>query len=219
MNEPFSLAFVRPSTFGAIAGIHLPAGVEAVTNEVLQRLDPLERVIAQKLRGRRQIEFAGGRLAYRALRSDAGPLTTGERGEPCCPPGLSVSVTHKSDLAVALVGDAQNGTLGLDLEGDGRERMTIAHRVLCPDEQVEVESLPAAQRWRAVLLRFALKEAAYKAIHPHLHRFVSFQEAHVTLGEGEAKVVILTEPTLELEAGWETLGAHKILASVRARRR
>ena len=145
MNEPFSLAFVRPSTFGTIAAIHLPAGVEAVTNAVLERLDPLERALAEKLRGRRQIEFTGGRLAYRALKSDAGPLASGERGEPHCPPGLSVSVTHKSDLAVALIGDAHHGTVGLDLEGDGRERMTIAHRVLCPEEQAEVESLPAAE--------------------------------------------------------------------------
>lgn len=220
MIEPFSLAFVRPSTFGALAAVHLPSGVEAVTNEVLERLDPQERAIAAGLRGRRQIEFTGGRLAWRALRPELGPLGMGERGEPVCPSGLSVSLTHKQDLALALVGEETAGTLGLDLEADDRERMTIADRVLRPEELEEVARLPAAQKWRAVLLRFALKEAAYKAIHPHLLRFVGFQEALVTLGAaGEAGISIVTEPTLSLEAGWEALEGQKILASVRARRR
>jgi enterobactin synthetase component D len=219
MNEPFSLAFARPSTFGALAAVHLPSGVQAVTNEVLQRLDPQERAIASTLRGRRQIEFTGGRLAWRALAASSGPLGTGERGEPLCPPGLSVSLTHKQDLALALAGDLANGTLGLDLEGDGRERLTITERVLRPEELELVGKLPEAEKWRAVLLRFALKEAAYKAIHPHLMRFVGFQEASVTVsGEGTAAISIVTEPTLILEAAWEALDAHKILASVRARR-
>ena len=217
MSTPFSLAFVRPSTFGTLAAVHLPSGVEAVTNEVLDRLDPDERAIARGLRGRRQIEFTGGRLAWRAINAEAGPLRTGERGEPLCPPGLSVSLTHKTDLALALVGAAGRGTLGLDLEGDGRARMTIADRVLRPEEREVVWQLPEADRWRAVLIRFALKEAAYKAIHPHLLRFVGFQEAQVTLGaEGQAGVVIISEPTLALEAGWEALDADKVLASVRA---
>ena len=62
-------------------------------------------------------------------------------------------------------------------------------------------------------------EAAYKAIHPHLLRFVGFQEARVTLGaQGKAAVEIVTEPKLVLEAGWESLDEHKVLASVRATR-
>lgn len=220
MNEPFSLAFVRPSKFGELAAVHLPGGVEAVTNEILERLHPEERALAATLRGRRQIEFAGGRLAFRALRPDAGPLGSGERGEPRCPPGLSVSVSHKQDLALALVGRVEDGTLGLDLEGDGRERMTIAERVLRPEELEAVNRLPEAERWPAVLLRFAFKEAAYKAIHPHLQRFVGFQEALVTLGErGLAQIEILGEPTLRLEAAWESLRGARILASVRVRRR
>lgn len=220
MNTPFSLAFARSSKFGELAAIHLPAGVQAVTNEVLARLDPDERAIAAGLRGRRQIEFTGGRLAWRALRGDLGPLRSGERGEPLCPPGFSVSVTHKQDLAIALVGSAADGTLGLDLEGDGRARMTIAERVLRPEEREAVALLPEAEQWPAVLLRFALKEAAYKAIHPHLLRFVGFQEALVTLEPGNvAQLSIVTEPTLELEGGWEALDAVKILALVRAKRR
>ena len=220
MNEPFSLAFARPSPFGALAAIHLPRGVEAVTNDVLQRLDPEERAFASSLRGRRQIEFTGGRLAWRVLNPQAGPLASGERGEPLCPPGLSVSLTHKLDLALAIVGEASAGTLGLDLEGDARERMTIASRVLRPEELEVMSALPQAEQWRAVLLRFALKEAAYKAIHPHLQRFVGFQEARVTLGgEGEAAIEIVTEPGLILEAGWEALDAQQVLATVRAKRR
>ena len=220
MNEPFSLAFARSSTFGTVAAIHLPSGVEAVTNEVLERLDPDVRAIAAGLRGRRQIEFTGGRLAWHAARPGAGPLQLGERGEPLAPSGLSVSLTHKEDLAIALVGEAADGTLGLDLEGDARERMTIAQRVLRPEELERMRRLPERQQWRVVLLSFALKEAAYKAIHPHLQRFVGFQEAAVQLGEApQATISIVTEPTLVLEAGWEALDGFKVLAQVRAKRR
>jgi 4'-phosphopantetheinyl transferase EntD len=222
MSTPFSLAFARPCSFGTLAAVHLPSGVEAVTNDVLDRLDPQERAVAMTLRARRQIEFTGGRLAFRALKPDAAPLIIGERGEPLCPPGFSVSLTHKDDLALAIVGEAAEGTLGLDLEGDARERMTIANRVLRPEEQAVVAQLPDAdaEKWRAVLLRFAIKEAAYKAIHPHLQRFVGFQEALVVLGaEGEATLSIVTEPGLVLEACWESLGGPRILALVRAKRR
>jgi len=213
MNEPFSVAFVRPAAFGTLAGIHLPSGVEAVTVDVLQRLHPVERALAETMRGRRQIEFTGGRLAWRALGVSAEPLAIGSEGEPQCPAGKSVSLTHKQDLAVAMVGDATAGTLGLDLEGDARERMTIASRVLRPEE---LEALPLVDAWRAVLVRFALKEAAYKAIHPHLRRFVGFQEARV--GLNPVTVEIVTEPSVRLEASWEALDAFKVLAMVRARR-
>lgn len=215
MNEPFSIAFVRPSRFGAVAGVHLPAGVEAVTDTVLMRLHPDERAVARTLKGRRQIEFTGGRLAVRALRPDADALGTGERGEPLCPPGVSLSLTHKQDLAIAMVGDAAAGTIGIDLEGDGRARMTIAERVLRPEE---LAALPAVDPWPAVLLRFALKEAAYKAIHPHLNRFVGFHEARVGLEPG-VTVEIVTEPSLRLEAYWESLGGPRVLACVRAQRK
>ncbi len=219
MSEPFSLAFIRTSGFGVLAAVSLPRGTQAVPDAVLQRLDPDEAAIAATLRGRRQIEFTGGRLAWRALKPQSGPLRTGERGEPLGPSGVSVSLTHKQDLALALVGDAGAGCLGIDLEGDGRERMIIAQRVLRPEELEGVARLPEGERWRAVLLRFALKEAAYKAIHPHLLRFVGFQEATVRLGEhGAAEVTIVTEPTLVLEAGWELLDAQRVLATVRATR-
>lgn len=219
MNAPFSLAFSRRCVFGALSATHLPDGVEPVSEDVLGRLHPEERAVAIALRGRRQIEFTGGRIAYRAQQPLEGPLLTGADGEPLAPAGLSVSLTHKRDLALALVGEASAGTLGLDLEGDGRERMTIAERVLRPEELASVQALPAAEQWPAVQLRFALKEAAYKAIHPHLRRFVGFQEALVELSDPPT-VRIFTrpeEPALALEAAWESLPGTRVLALVRAK--
>ena len=218
MNSAFSVAFSRPCPFGEVAAVNLPDGVEAVTQDVLDRLHLDERPLAIGLKGRRQIEFAGGRLAWRALRPDGGALKTGPDGEPIAPGRVSVSLTHKKDLALAMVGEASAGTLGLDLEGDGRERMVIAERVLTPSELEVVERLPVAEQWPSVLLRFALKEAAYKAIHPHLRRFVGFQEAEVTL-DGGPQLRILTrfgEPALALECGWEVLTDFRVLAFVRA---
>ena len=220
MNGPFSLAFLRPITFGKLAAVNLPAGVEAVTEEVLGRLHPEEAALARTFKGRRQVEFVGGRLAWRALQPQGDPLGVGPRGEPLAPSGLSVSVAHKRDLALALVGAAADGTLGVDLEVDDRDRSSIAPRVLGLAELEEVARLPEGERWASVLLRFALKEAAYKAIHPHLQRYVGFHEAEV-LGGAPPRVTVTTradEPALLLEGAWEALGGSKILALVRARR-
>src|SRR4051812_14522000 len=104
MNTPFSIAFSRRCVFGALSATHLPDGVEPVSEEVLSRLHPEERVVALRLRARRQIEFTGGRIAWRAQQPLEGPLLTGADGEPLAPAGLSVSVSHKRDLALALVG-------------------------------------------------------------------------------------------------------------------
>lgn len=151
-------------------------------------LHPLERELALSLAPRRRGEWIGGRLALRGAASELGidlePVLRGPRGEPLLPAGWSGSISHKRRLAVALIAPAAAGTLGLDLEELLPERMAIRQKILRPEEEEEILSLPEALRWDAVLARFALKEAVYKALHPHVNRFVGFLEAAV---EGEAE--------------------------------
>jgi len=188
---PFSEAPVERHPFGWLAIVHLPDGREPVPPEVLARLAPEEAAWAATLRGRRQIEWSGGRLALRAAARAAGielpPVLPGTRGEPLLPPGVQASISHKRTVALALVGQGSE-TIGLDVEELAPPRPAIAARILRPEELAAVDALPEAARWPAILARFAAKEAIYKAIHPHLRRYVAFSEASVALDPPAARL-------------------------------
>jgi 4'-phosphopantetheinyl transferase EntD len=227
VTEPFHTAWVRPVRFGVLAAVALPAGLEPVPPGVLARLHPRERAMAEAERGRRQIEVVGGRLAFRAAAAalnvpiDEHPLLADSARAPLSPTGWSVSLTHKGDLALALVGPAHEGSLGVDLEGGARDRSSIASRVCRPEELALVESLPEAERWADVVLRFAVKEAVYKAIAPRLGRFFGFQAARVdrVRETGVAVTMFLepSDPTFDVEAEVVPVEQERLVAMVRAR--
>ena len=131
-----------------------------------------------------------------------------------------MSLSHKRGLAVALVGVIGEGTVGVDVEG-GRARMAVADRVLSASELEEVQRLPQPERWASVELRFSMKEAVYKAIHPHLGRYVGFEECIVAVrGERDTTATLTRrdgEPALSLTCAWERWQGWTI-CQVRARR-
>lgn len=189
-REPLSESLWVPAweevSFGALASLRLPEGDDPVPLHVLEGLHEGERMHAASLGGRRRIEWVGGRLALRHAAERCGisldPVLVGRRGEPLLPPGVSASISHKRGLAAALLSLEGGATVGLDLEELGRERMAIADRILDEEERTSLERLPPEERWASLLLRFAVKEAIYKAIHPRVGRFVSFHEAVVEDG-------------------------------------
>jgi enterobactin synthetase component D len=235
---PFTTLFVRPHAFGLLAGVSLPSERAPVPDEVLARLPEAERVAAGAHQGFRQQEWVGARLAWHAAASALGlgvhPLLSGADREPLPPPGVAVSLTHKRDLALALVGDAAEGALGLDLEGDGRERLRIEPRVLSAAESAHLDTLPPERRWLELMVRFAVKEAIYKAVHARLRRYVAFDEAEVEVELGQVRVSDLladlsqvevvtvprarlhSVPAPQLECVAEHAGG-RVLAAVRAR--
>jgi len=220
---PFSIAFAETTPFGELVAVHLPPGLDdEVPSPVLERLFPEERAVAEEARRRRRIEWCGGRLALRLaterLGVQPGPVLRGERGEPLLPAGLTASVSHKRRLAAALVARAKLGTVGLDLEELEPARLSIAPRVLRPEEERELSALPEGERWASLATRFAVKEAVYKALHPHVRRFVRFSEASVRLEPCAAPEVSLHleggEGPFQLETRAETR-AGLLIATVR----
>ncbi len=222
--EFFEVAWVRTVRFGVLAAVPLPAGTEPVPEVVLARLAPEERALAGVERGRRQIEYAGGRLAARAaaevLGVPWGPLLTNDQREPLTAVGVTASITHKADLAIALVARDAAGKVGVDLEGDGRSRMTIASKVCRPEELAEIESLPESERWNEVMVRFAVKEAVYKAVFPFVRHFFGFQAARVDVRDASKVTLFLPaeDPVMGLETELEWLSPERVIAMVRARR-
>jgi 4'-phosphopantetheinyl transferase EntD len=220
--RPFSRAYDLALPHGILQAIHLPGDGEPVPEEVLKRLQQDEAAHARTLKGHRQVSWVGGRLALRlALRplvSNAPGVLTGPFGEPLLPDGISASISHKTHLAVAMAARGSHGHLGIDLEDPTRDRSGIAPRVLRPEEIAEIDALPESRRWTAILLRFALKEALYKALFPRLRRYVGFEEARVRPGlDGSAQVELFLkekEGPFQVEARYHWIEQH-LLAAIR----
>lgn len=225
MTLPFDVAFVEPHAFGVIAGVSLPPGKNPVDDAVLARLHPLESTFARSLRGYRQIEWTGARLAWQAAAERLGvtraALLSGPEREPLAPEGVSVSVTHKRDLAIALVADAARGSVGIDLEGVTGTASNVASKILRPEELLAIHDLTEPARTAAILLRFAVKEAIYKAIYPLVRRHVAYEEARVEVdASGHVDVTLLLRggeilPRLDATCEWR---GQRVIAAVRCPR-
>src|SRR5262249_10238832 len=135
--------------------------------------------------------FMGGRVALRAALAALGaapaaaaaPVLRTPRGAPAVPSGFVASISHKREIAVAIAARAEptpRTTVGVDVEIPRSLRTDIAPRVLTPGERQEIAGLDGAARDAEVLVRFAAKEAIYKALDPWVRRMVSFQEVEAS---------------------------------------
>lgn len=222
---PYQPLYHHATPHGVLTAVSLPNPPEPVPAGVLERLAPEEAEAAVALRGFRQVQYVGGRIALRHAASQLGmqlPATLSDkRGAPRLPPRLVGSVSHKHSIAVGMVARANGLTLGVDIEDYDPPRMSIAPRILRPEELAAVQALPEENQWLALLLRFSIKESIYKAIDPYVHRYVGFHEASVAPDlEGGAEVSLHLangESGFEVDARYAWLEG-RILTSVRIRR-
>ncbi|HEY5090046.1 MAG TPA: 4'-phosphopantetheinyl transferase superfamily protein [Polyangia bacterium] len=199
----FERRFVRELPFGTCVGISLPAIETARGDDDPFDLPPIlhadEAAFARGLSPFRRAGWVGGRVALRAaltaIAFDApAPIFATPRGAPALPPGVVGSVSHKNDLAVALVARASGAsaeTLGIDVEVVRSLKHDIARHVLTSVERAALPP-PGPARDAEVLLLFSAKEAIYKALDPRVQRFVSFQEAQIAHAPGGALAARLT---------------------------
>ena len=195
---------------------------------ILGELHPAERTRALTLSPIRRREWVAGRRALRhaltgvAPTAAASPVLADDRGAPVLAAGAVGSISHKRAIAVALAAGDEGWTVGVDLEVLGPRRVDISERILTRAELATLaQTAPTGEpRDRAVLLAFALKEAVYKAIDPHLRRYVGFLEVQVWPSlDGTARVEPLTDwGGLALEATWLERDGN-LLCTARARQR
>jgi enterobactin synthetase component D len=145
-----------------------------------------ERALATPYASRRLRTFATGRAVLKDALTRAGgsahSILRTPRGAPVLPAGYRGSLSHKDELAVALVARTDEDlTLGVDVELVGAATRDIASHVLTAREIEAIAHLNETARARAVLERFSVKEAFYKAIDPKLERFVGFLEVEVEI--------------------------------------
>jgi enterobactin synthetase component D len=187
---------------------------------VVVELDDVERTLAslpaeeqahaQTLAELRRKEHVSGRFAlHHALADFATPTGATPRGAPVLPVGWTGSVSHKGPRAAALVAPHAGAFVGLDLERAAPPKIDISKRILTPREQARITD------GRDVTLRFAIKEAIYKAIDPYVERYVGFLEVELEVGADTAHVT--TALPFAIETTWREHEGFW-LATARARR-
>jgi 4'-phosphopantetheinyl transferase EntD len=205
-----SNAFELRLEHGLCIGVHLPEGPDTIDALAASALCAEEHAFALAMSAPRRRSWIGGRVAlHRALERAgfaSGAIFADDRGAPTLPAGIVGSISHKDDLAVALVAIGTSARVGVDIEADGARSQDIASIVLADDEQTELASFAGSERAREVLLRFSAKEAIYKALDPFVRRYVAFREVSVSPrpdGTAEVRARLGAEASgLSIESRW-----------------
>jgi 4'-phosphopantetheinyl transferase EntD len=171
-------------------------------------LSPLpeeEPLIARSVAKRRN-EFITVRYCARQALGELGlppvPILKGDKGEPCWPDGVVGSLTHCEGFRGAVVGRRDDvRSLGIDAEPHDVLPKGVLDAISLPAERGALSALPRGLHWDRIL--FCAKEATYKAWFPLTHRWLGFEDAHITFevdGSGSAGTFasrILIDPAAE----------------------
>jgi 4'-phosphopantetheinyl transferase EntD len=167
---------------------------------------PEEEPLVARSVAKRRNEFVTVRYCARQALGELGlppvPILKGDKGEPCWPDGVVGSLTHCEGFRGAVVGrKAEVRSVGIDAEPHGVLPKGVLDAISLPAELGELTSLPAKLHWDRIL--FCAKEATYKAWFPLTHRWLGFEDAHITFtvdGSGAAGAfssMILIDPAAE----------------------
>ncbi|MCV7194862.1 4'-phosphopantetheinyl transferase PptT [Mycolicibacterium brumae] len=161
------------------------------------------------------------RTALAGLGVDPVPILKGDKGEPLWPDGVVGSITHTEGYRGAAVARAAEvRSIGIDAEPHDVLPKGVLDAISLPNERTEISALPAELHWDRIL--FCAKEATYKAWYPLTHRWLGFEDAHITFeltelrGEAASGVFtsrILIDPAAEHGPPLTTLRGHWTVGS------
>lgn len=167
---------------------------------------PEEEPLIARAVAKRRGEFVTVRHCARQALGELGlppvPILKGDKGEPCWPDGVVGSLTHCTGFRGAVVGrKADVRSVGIDAEPHDVLPKGVLDAVSLSRERAELAALPAGLHWDRIL--FCAKEATYKAWFPLTHRWLGFEDAHITFavdGAGDTGTFesrILIDPAAE----------------------
>ena len=167
---------------------------------------PEEAPLVARSVSKRRNEFVTVRHCARIALGEIGvapvPILKGEKGEPCWPDGVVGSLTHCDGFRGAVV--ARQGeirSVGIDAEPHDVLPRGVLDAISLPIERSQLSTLPTGLHWDRIL--FCAKEATYKAWFPLTHRWLGFEDAHITFtldssgSAGTFRSRILIDPTAE----------------------
>jgi 4'-phosphopantetheinyl transferase EntD len=159
------------------------AVAEAFADEGTAALFAEEEAVVGRAVEKRRREFTTGRACARhaleQLGVTAGPIPSGERGEPLWPAGVVGSITHCSGYRGSVVGrEGEFLTIGIDAEPHQPLPEGLIGDVARPEERGPLAELARAEpgiHWDRLL--FSAKESVYKAWFPLARRWLGFEDA------------------------------------------
>jgi 4'-phosphopantetheinyl transferase EntD len=178
-----------PALQRAVAGLAVPGvaiGCRRIQPGDENALLPEEQAsIATRLPERRRASGAA-RIVARELLNRLGharcPIPKGAGGAPIWPAGMTGSLAHDDQYAVAAIGRLGDvGAIGIDIEPATPLPHDMIELVATPKELADI----GGDMLRCKLL-FAAKEAVYKAQFPRDREFLEFQDIEVDLMRGQA---------------------------------
>jgi 4'-phosphopantetheinyl transferase EntD len=136
------------------------------------------------------------RIVGRALLKELGvaeqPIPRRISGAPLWPDGVTGSFAHDHLVAVAALAPSRDvAALGIDVEPAVALPADMLDLVSTPKERLGIDGDPMRGR-----VLFVVKEAVYKAVHPHDGKFLDYHDIEVDLAANKA--VTRTGHTLDL---------------------
>lgn len=173
-TSPTLIRAVLPETVSAAELYADPPDVGPLPEE--------EQLIAKSVAKRRN-EFITARHCARLALAELGvppvPILKGAKGEPCWPDGVVGSLTHCDGYRGAVVGRTELvRSVGIDAEPHGVLPNGVLEAISLPAERHAIDGSPGGVHWDRIL--FCAKEATYKAWFPLTHRWLGFEDAHIT---------------------------------------
>ena len=174
------MSSVLPSTAASVENL---ASAELYSDPPDLAPMPEEEPLIARSVAKRRNEFITVRYCARLALGELGfapvPILKGDKGEPCWPDGVVGSLTHCTGYRGAVVGrGAMVRSVGLDAEPHDVLPDGVLDAISLPEERSEMAALPAGVHWDRIL--FCAKEATYKAWFPVTHRWLGFEDAHIT---------------------------------------
>lgn len=171
-----------------LAGMVLLAGRHDVGRFQPDLFDALQIVCPATLvdaTPRRLAEFLAGRavakvaLALIGARQD--DIVIGADRRPCWPAGVAGSISHARGHMACLVGTADRGHPGIDIETitGGQALAAISKIALTEADRMGIVGLPDSAAARVATLVFSGKEALFKALFPMVGRHFGFAAAEL----------------------------------------
>jgi 4'-phosphopantetheinyl transferase EntD len=151
----------------------------------------------------RKIDFTMGRVAAReALQKIGCPPTAipvGTERAPIWPTGITGSIAHTQDIAVAVVARVEHVlALGVDIEQSSAVTEDLWPKLFLPAERVFLQSLNEASRARFATAIFSMKEAFYKFQFPHTNVWLNFQDVALSMNLESTNCTLSTNQPLFL---------------------
>jgi 4'-phosphopantetheinyl transferase EntD len=203
-----------PLLAGVLPGIDTLAAAEMYDDPPELAPLPEEEPLIAKSVAKRRNEFITVRYCARQALGELGvapvPILKGDKGEPCWPDGVVGSLTHCTGFRGAAVG--RHGavrSVGIDAEPHDVLPNGVLDAVSLPKERIELQAMPNGLHWDRIL--FCAKEATYKAWYPLTHRWLGFEDAHITFDvddsgtSGGFESRILIDPAAESGPPLESL--------------